>query len=275
MNKIKFTTLILTIIAVYFTSCQRNNIHERKEWGSIYKAQGIDSAGFEVYEQAKERAFYYNKARGNARFVPASTFKILLNLVALETGIAPSEELIIKWNGATTHNPAWHKDMNMREAFNTSSEPYYRELASRIGKATLQKWVDTIRYGNKKLSDSIMNTWHDGTTLITLDEQVGFMKKLYFDELPFSKRAMRIMRSMMLQESGDKYKLYYKTGMATNKDEDLYWLVGYVEDSTNHPYFFANNFTTKGNDSILRPQRIDITKAILNNLGLPIPIAKP
>jgi beta-lactamase class D len=255
-------------IAVTLFACNRNNIHEKNEWATIYKNHGIDSAGFEIYEQSKERAFIYNKYWGNRRTVPASTFKILISLVALETSVAPDEDFIIKYDGVPTHNEKWNKDLTMREAFKVSSEPYYKTLINKIGKVEMQKWIDSIKYGNRTMGADITQCWHDSSMLITPDEQVGFMKKLYFDELPFSKRTQRLVRSIMLQETSDKYKLYYKTGMYVNNDKQMAWMVGFVEDSTNHPYFFANNFETKDTSVNMMDTRLQTTKEIFQSMGL-------
>jgi beta-lactamase class D len=247
----------------------RNNIHNEKDWAAIYKSYGIDSAAFEMYEQAKERAFYYNKAWGNKRVVPASTFKVFLSLVALETSVAPSEEMTIKYDGKPTGKPEWDKDLTMREALEVSSEPYFRELAKRIGKTELKKWMDSVHYGNATIGQNIEDCWHDGSLLITPDEQVGLMKKLYFDELPFSKRVQRIVRSMMLRETAAKYKFYHKTGTNLDKGVLSSWLVGYVEDSTNHPYFFASYYQTKDtNIEKMRTDRLKIVTDIFNTRGI-------
>jgi beta-lactamase class D len=263
-----YKVIIAILILINIGACNRNNVHEQKEWGTIYKNVGIDSAGFEIYEQAKERAFYYNKYWGNRRTVPASTFKIFLSLVALETSVAPDEDFIIKYNGQPSGNADWDKDLTMREAFKVSSEPYYKTIANNIGRVELQKWMDSIKYGNMKMGADITNCWTDSSLLITPDEQVGFLKKLYFDELPFSKRTQRLVRSIMLQETAAKYKLYYKTGTISNDFRKMAWVVGFLEDSTNHPYFFANNFETKDTAINIKEIRLQTTKAIFNTIGL-------
>ena len=52
--------------------------------------------------------------------MPASTFKIFNSLVALETAVAPDDQLVIKWD-SVARRPEWNKDMNMREAFKVSN----------------------------------------------------------------------------------------------------------------------------------------------------------
>jgi beta-lactamase class D len=265
----KIAAFFLCIILA-FASCERSNIINKAEWGSIYKKYGIDSASFELREHSKDRVMYYNKAAGNTRYSPASTFKIMACLIALETSVAPDETYIVKYNGKPSGKPDWDKDMDMRQAFISSSEPYFKDLMSKVGIAEIQKYIDTVRYGNKKIGTDATTFWTDGTLLITPDEQVGFMNKLYFDELPFSKRTMRIVRSIMLQETGKKYRAYYKsgTGFTNNRTGMHSWLVGFVEDSSNHPYFFANHFEIKDTTINTKELNLKISKEIFKDFGL-------
>lgn len=272
--------LVLLCMFGFMSSCERNNIHEVKDWSTIFKAHGIDSACFEIRDHNHEEMYYLNLSRaGEQRFMPASTFKVFLSLVGLETNVALDEKLVIPWNGEVYARAEWNKDMDMREALKVSSEPYYRELARRIGKPELQKWVDTVKFGNMNLGDSVDRCWVNNTLQITADEQVGLMKKLYFDKLPFSQRTQRIVKSLMLQEDSTRFKLYYKTGTGIYPGTDkkyIVWLVGFLEmkesqknvetklEETNFkPYFFAMNFDTNS-DSIMAPSnRVAILKEIL------------
>jgi beta-lactamase class D len=266
----KIAAFFLGVILL-ITSCERNNITNKKAWESYYKKYGIDSACFELREHSKDHVYYYGKTHGNTRYSPASTFKIMASLIALETSVAPDEEYIIKYNGKPSGKPDWDKDMNMREAFITSSEPYYKELMSKVGITEIKKWLDSVEYGNRQVGTDPTTFWTNNTLQITPDEQVGLMKKLYFDELPFSKRSMRIVRSLMLQDQGKKYRMYYKSG-TRNENETLTqsWLVGFIEDSTNHPYFFANHFFTTDTTIIPKERNIQITKEIFDGFGLPL-----
>ena len=112
--------------------------------------------------------------------------------------------------------------------------------------------------------------------LITPDEQVGFMKKLYFDKLPMSQRSQRIVRNMLLEEQTAEHKLYFKTGTKLNGNQSLVWLVGFIErketqkgvvtkkeETNSRPYFFAMNYETTSDSLASREKRIEILKEIL------------
>lgn len=264
------------------SSCAKTRIHEKEDIGEIFKKHGIGDACFMMRDHTHEEIYYYNKDRSTRRFMPASTFKIFNSLVGLETAIAPDDQFIIKWDSVVRWNKDWNRDMNMREAFKLSNVGYYQELARRIGKDYMQHYLDTVRYGNQRIGPAIDMFWLNDTLQISADEQLGFVKKLYFDELPFSERSQRIVRSMMLQEDKPEYKLYYKTGTGNYKDSTIYWIVGYAEkieqvkehensmnksNIRNYPYFFAQNFSVKS-DSTKNwfDTRITVLKEILDHM---------
>lgn len=267
----------MTVLTM-FSACQRDNILTQDQWGPIFKKYGIDSACFELADNNHDMIYIYNLQRASKRFSPASTFKIMSSLIALETNVALDENLIIPWDGVA-RRPEWDKDMNLREAFKVSCVPYYQALARKIGKVDMQKWIDTVKYGNKRTGPNVDDFWLNDTLQITPDEQVGFIKKLYFDKLPFAQRSQRIVRSLMLQEDSTHYKLYYKTGtqmpLRNNKKVILAWIVGFVEkretqigvvtkkEETNYkPYFFAMNFETS--DTTMNT--MDIRKKLLKDI---------
>ena len=72
------------------------------------------------------------------RFLPASTFKIVHSLIGLETGRITDENMVINWDGTDHGNPDWNKDLTMEEAFKVSAVPYYKAVAKKIGRDTMQ-----------------------------------------------------------------------------------------------------------------------------------------
>jgi beta-lactamase class D len=260
MNKILFFAIALITLA----SCREARIKDHPEWEKQFKAQGITNACFMLRDHAHESIHFYNKERCLERFSPASTFKIFNSLVALETGIAQDETLTIPWD-SVVRRPEWNKNMNMREAFKVSNVAYYQELARRIGAQNLQHYLDTVKYGNQKIGAQVDSFWLNNSLQISADEQVGFLKKLYFEELPFTLRTQTIVRSMMLREDTAGSKLFYKTGWGqTQKGDQLLWIVGFMEhqvevkenknsmnksDVRNYPYIFALNFEVPKGDT--------------------------
>ena len=256
-----FTGIIAVII---LSSCAKSRIKDHPEWAKFYEDQGIKASCFILRDNNHESIHYYNKERCIQRFLPASTFKIFNSLVALETAVAPDDQLVIKWDSVVRDRPELNKDMDMREAFKVSSLPYFQEIARRIGPARMQHYLDTVKYGNMKMAGKIDEFWINNSLQISADEQTGFLKRLYFLELPFSERTQRIVKTMMLHEETPGYKLYYKTGTGKIDNKYIYWIVGFSEriehvkepkgsmntsDVRNYPYFFAQNFEVPAADS--------------------------
>lgn len=278
MNK---TAILGLLTLLFFASCTRHNIKEQTQWADIFKKYQIDSACFELADNSHEQVYYYNLGRLATPYSPASTFKIMNSLIALETNIAPDESMVIPWDGVVRERSEWNKSMDMREAFKVSCVPYYQELARRIGAVEMQKWLDTVKYGNRNIGKQIDAFWLNDDLKISADEQVGLMKKLYFDKLPFSQRSHRIVRSLMLQEDSTHYRLYYKTGTSMHDNRILAWLVGFIErkevqkgvltkkEETNYkPYFFAMNIETSDTTMDTRKVRLQIVKDVLRERSI-------
>ena len=280
----RINVLFFCLCIVILSSCNRTRIKEHSEWGKYYEQYGIKNACFMLRDNNHESIHYYNKARCMERFLPASTFKIFNSLVALETAIAPDDQLMIKWDSVVRWRPEWNKDMTMREAFKVSNVGYYQEIARRIGPGRMQHYLDTVKYGNMTIAGRIDTFWLNNSLQISADEQTGFVKKLYFTELPFSERTQRIVKTMMLQEQTPTYNLYYKTGTGPVGDKYIYWVVGFVEriehvkepaesmnksDVRNYPYFFAENFEMPKSDTSKDwfKARIELLHTILKDYG--------
>ncbi len=177
--------------------------------------------------------------------------------------------MVIKWDGVTRQIPEWNRDLSMAEAFKVSAVPYYQEVARRIGKDTMQLWLDSLGYASRygrAIINKIDTFWLDNSIKITADEELGLVKKLYFDQLPFQKRSMKIVKGVMVQEKNANYTLAYKTGWGSRENGNaLGWIVGWIVENQ-HPHFFALNL--EGAHNIDMPAvRINILKGILKQLG--------
>jgi beta-lactamase class D len=204
----------------------------------------------------------------DSAFLPASTFKIVNSLIGLQTGVIKNDSMVIKWDGVKRSSDAWNKDLTMYEAFRVSAVPYYQEVARRIGKDTMQYWLDTLAYGNKKIS-RIDTFWLDNSLKITPDEQLGFLKALYFNQLPFFKRNQDIVKTAMLFEDKPEYKLSYITGWGFGDSahkRNIGWVVGWIEENR-HPYFFILNIESSEPNFDMVNVRMKILKDIFNHLG--------
>jgi beta-lactamase class D len=260
---------IVLVCSVAFSACSPNNVTVDKRLEKFFKDNNV-TGSFGLYDNGKGKFVVYNLSRfKDSAYLPASTFKIVNSLIGLETGRIVDEKMVIKWDGKQRSIPEWNRDLTMAEAFKVSAVPYYQEVARRIGKDTMQHWLDTLGYGArhaKATIGSVDSFWLDNSVKVTADEQLGLVKKLYFDQLPFQKRSMRIVREVMLQEKNSNYILAYKTGLGIRENgHSIGWIIGWVEENR-HPYFFALNLEASDEVNLV-PLRIPILKGILKKLG--------
>jgi beta-lactamase class D len=231
----------------------------------------FDSAGvsgcFALFDNGQNSFIIYNLPRyRDSSYTPASTFKIVNSLIGLQTGVITDENMVIKWDGVKRWNEDWNKDLTMKEAFAVSAVPWYQEVARRIGRDTMKMWIDTLGYGNRNISGPIDSFWLNNRLKIKPDEELGLVKKLYFDQLPFFKRTQDIVQSVMLREQNSNYKLYYKTGLGTLENgHELGWIVGWIEENR-HPYFFVLNIESPQEDKVVKV-RLNLLRQLLAHFG--------
>ena len=102
---------------------------------------------------------------------------------------------------------------------------------------------------------------------MTPDQQLGLVKQLYFNQLPFFKTYQETVKRAMLFENNANYRLGYKTGSGfTEKNHALGWIVGWIEEN-NHPYFFVLNIESADKDYDMGAVRMKMLKDILKDLG--------
>ncbi|RAJ85649.1 beta-lactamase class D [Chitinophaga dinghuensis] len=255
---------VLAVVMISLTACAPNNVKEEKGWEKYFSQYKVEGT-FMLFNNSQGVFKVYNLDRAKERFLPASTFKIFNSLVGLTTGVIKDTGMVIPWDGVTREVPGWNQDLSMQQAFKLSAVPYYQEVARRIGKDQMQMWLDSVKYGNMKIS-RIDTFWLDNTLQISPDEELGFVKKLYFDQLPFSKTAMKSVRDVMVMEKTPKYELSYKTGWGVVGKKNIAWVVGYIEENR-HPSFFVLNFETEDPKLDLIKARMDILRNILTDAG--------
>ena len=260
----KYASVIAFLFAFY--ACTPNNItvdNSLKKYFDENSATGT----FGLFDNGGGNFTIYNLLRyRDSAYLPASTFKVVNSLIGLQTGRISGENMVIKWDGIVRSRTEWNKDLTMTEAFKLSAVPYYQEVARRIGKDTMQYWLDSLHYGTQKIKSRIDTFWLDNSLKIKPDEQLGLMKRLYFEQLPFDKRPQSIVKKVMLQENNANYQLSYKTGWGYKENgNSIGWMVGWIEENQ-HPYFFVLNVEGK-HDMDMTTARINILKGILKHLG--------
>lgn len=238
----------------------------------------FDSCGVQgsiaIYDVNNNKWIISDTAGINLETQPASTFKIINLLIALETGTIRDENEIIRWVGDTDtvkygFRPEIYHDMSAKDAFEISAGWAYIELAKKIGKERYQQFLSKSNYGNGDLSQTDPDFWNFGKFAISPINQVEFLHSLYKGTLPFSKKNMEIVKNVMLSEQTDDYTIRAKTGWTRENNINTGWWVGYIETKKG-TYIFATRLLQdrKMNRADFGSCRKDITKKVFKDLGI-------
>ena len=251
-------------LMIILASCSKSE-KDLPELKKHFEAAGY-SGSFAMYDNTRKQWVYYNKDKCFERMSPASTFKIVNSLIALETGVMKDIDDTLRWDGYEREVAAWNQDQNMTTAFKYSVVWFYREIARRIGADSMQHYIKLIDgYGDMSSAGNIDKFWLDGSFEVSQVEQVNMLRRLYADDLPFSERTMNLVKKLMLYENTPTYTIRAKTG--ADRVGMTGWFVGWVEEK-GAAYFFATNLKADSLDSTFMQARIDVTKNILKNLSL-------
>ena len=167
---------------------------------------------------------------------PCSTFKIWNTAIGLETGLLTSaDQPFWKWDDVERSILPWNKDLTLRQAYATSCVPAYQVLAREIGSARMNEWLKRLDYGDRNTSSGIDVFWLPApgraALLISANEQAALMKRLVAEDVPFSPKALAVLKEIMLARTTGHARLYGKTGSSGAVEAgkpETGWFVGYV-----------------------------------------------
>ena len=267
--------LLAALLGVALVGCLAEAADEapRAEIKTIESAaQALGNAGYDgivlLYDLTEDVYLTSDPERIEERFIPASTFKIFSSLVALETGVLPTRETVMPWDGIERSRPEINKDLKLAEAFQVSAVPHYQELVRRVGATRMQALVDSAAYGNRDISGGIDQFWLTGALRISPKEQIAFLRNLHSGTLPFSGGVMGTVREIMITESSDDYVIRGKTGWGiADGITNTGWWVGWVEAESN-VYFFATVIQAESPGQNFGSARIAITNEVLREIGI-------
>lgn len=267
----KISTMVHTVCIgfamIAMQGCTVNNVDTDESIGKYFEAQGAKGT-FGMFDNSRGRFTIYDLERFKKRMSPASTFKIVNALIGLQTGRLTSDSTIIPWDGVIRERNEWNRDLSLYQAFRLSAVPHFQALARQIGRDTMKFWIDSLKYGNMRIGKSVDSFWLDTTLLISPDEQLGLVKRLYFRQLPFRASIQEAVKKMMIQENNATYQLAYKTGLGQGEaGKKMAWMVGWIEENR-HVYPFVLNLEIgKEKESVIPELRVKILKDILGHIG--------
>lgn len=248
------------------------NAFAQVDFTKVFKECEIEGS-VTIYDYKNKQWFISDTADAEIETLPASTFKIINFLIALQTGTIKDENAVVKWVGETDtvlygYRPEIYRDMTIKEAFEVSAGWVFIELAKKIGKEKYLHYLKKCDYGNATIVDNWPDFWNFGAFGISPKNQIDFLVKVYKNQVPFSKRNLDILKRVMITEKGDDYTIRAKTGWTRWQGNDIGWWVGYVTNKSD-VFFFATRIHKKR--SQINPGfgncRKSITKEVLRQLS--------
>ena len=211
-------------------------------------------------------------------FAPMSSFKIANALISLETGVIQGEGHVFRWDGSPRLMKAWEQDLDLAGALQVSCVPCFQQVARQVGRARMQRYLQSFGYGNKDISGPIERFWLTGKLRITPRGQVEFLHRMLSGKLQVERSNVKTVWRSLELESGPGVILRGKTGLGVQGGRVIGWLVGYVERE-GHRWIYATlvlgrtNAPTKVKAEMKRvsPVRKPITLEMLARAGIRLP----
>jgi len=243
---------------------------EQPDWAGIFEAAEAEGTIAVLDERGGEsRRLAHNIQRAGQRYSPASTFKVPHALFALDAGVVRDEFQVFEWDGEKRWLDAWNRDQDLRSSMRNSVVWVYQHFAREIGEAGEREYLETVDYGNADPSGGIERFWIEGDLEISALEQIEFLRKLYFNELPFEIEHQRLVKDIMINEASNEWTrewiLRAKTGWTTAPEPDIAWWVGWFE-RPDGPVFFALNIDMPRGIQDL-PKRTRIVREVMQSIG--------
>lgn len=262
--KINITTIILFLT---WTSTVFGQTNFQKKYDSL-SLKGSTT----IYDYNNKKWIYSDSTDAYVETLPASTFKILNSLIALEYRAVENENEVFKWDGKPKYHlgtlmNAWNKDTDLKNAYKNSTIWFYEDVAKKVGRRTYRKVLKKTGYGNNDLTEKGVDFWNYGEFKVSPKNQIDFLVKLYENRLPFSKLTIDKVKQIMVSEQSEVATYRDKTGWTRKNGQDIGWWVGYVETHGN-VYFFATRLIkneSENNANFLNGRK-ELTKFILNEI---------
>lgn len=199
-----------------------------------------------IYDTKNHDYHYYDSTRCNEGFIPAGTFKILNSLIALDNNLIEDTSHVIPWDSVDRGWRHWNRNQTLVSAFKTSLSWVYQDFAKQIGEEKMKKYLKENRYGNESIQGGIDQFWLTGGLRVSQIDQINFLRRLYIDDLKFSKENHKVVKDMMLTEETEDFQLYASSGWGYLDHVNYGWYIGWLKTHDNL-YFFATNIETSSN----------------------------
>ena len=259
MKRPQYLFLVLLFSFFMYNACTVNNVTIKDEIGEVFTANNV-SGTFGMFDNSRGGFTIYDLDRFKKGYPPGQTFNIMTALIGLNVGRVSDDSSLITVTDTSSVPP-----MKVYDAFHQSSSDHVSVLAKMIGRDTIKYWVDSVKYGNKKIDKANTAYWENDSLTISADEQLGLIKRLYFRQHPFRASVQESVKKMIIVENNAEYQLAYQLCVVQKNGKQLGWVVGWMEENR-HVYPFVINFDAEaGVDT--KEVGVKLAKEILLSVG--------
>lgn len=252
--------LLLLTLTFLLAACSQRTTTQQLDLNEQF---GSYTGSFKLYDLTAKTYSVYHEEKRDQRYAPASTFKVLHSLIALETGVVQSAETVIPWDGSAHSIPAWNRDQTLRSAVSDSVIWYFQRVATDIGRDREEHYLQKVGYGNQKVGPDVTTFWLDGSLAVSVDDQLAFITRFYQEELPFDKSVIQTVKQLITLRQDPEVTFAGKTGSAVRVTPNIGWFIGYIV-TEEKPYTFV---TRLEGDGVTGAQAKEVTEKVLRKLG--------
>lgn len=249
-----------------------------KEMDALFRrvVEGRDGCCVVMDARTGQVLFEAGAARCRTRFSPCSTFKLPLALIAFDQKVIGLDSRF-KWDGKIHEYPGWNQDQTTASWMRESVVWVSQGLTHRLGRGTLERYLDRFGYGNRDMSSGLDRAWIGGSLRISALEQAGFLARLWTGRLPLPAGVVDPVEGLLLRDDFPSGAVVRgKTGTGIHlcdasgrvlRDRQLGWFVGCVRKG-GRTVVFAMNITDVQTTRPAGPVARGLAKQLLVELGL-------
>lgn len=229
----------------------------------FFEKRGLEGC-FVVLNPVMDTLHVYNPERAKQGFLPASTFKIPMALMGLDTGAVKDVEEVIPYGGTKEWLKDWERDMNLKEAMKLSNVAIFHQVAKRVGMVRIKSYLSSFDYGNQQTGDDIgRRFWLEGPLEISALQQVEFLRRLSDGKIPLKKETLPAVRELTIYDNILGAAIYAKTGWSGSTGQQVGWWIGWVEvEGLNYPFALNAKIPTLEDAKKRIPTALDCLKAL-------------
>lgn len=265
----KLINVFVLLFSLYFNTSYSQNYLD-----FYFKSRSINGAIIIVNED--DTYFASNReTEGMKETPPSNLFHLFAYLMIYDKNIHKKESLYLKWDSVNRYffnetRKEWNKDTDLDTAFKEHNDWYFQTYLNDFTKEEIEQKLKVIGYTNKKWNDEIPYYWQFGGMLITANQQIKFLKKLFKKELPFSVESQEKLLQLLKINQNPSIKLYGLDAFTVYNGERIDWFTGVLEKEGKH-YFFStrtyHNIETDMNENYPK-EKFVITSEIFDILYL-------